>query len=68
MNMGIQELLTAAQVGEELHMRSNSVVSKIKRGEIPAVKVGRQWLIRKDTLDAMLDESIVMAQMKSGDA
>jgi excisionase family DNA binding protein len=55
--MGTHELMTAAQVGELLHMRSDSVVRKIKHGEIPAVKVGRQWLIRKETLDAMLDQS-----------
>jgi excisionase family DNA binding protein len=55
--MSTQELLTAAQVGEVLHMRPDSVVRKIKRGEIPAVKIGTKWLIRKETLDAMLQSS-----------
>jgi excisionase family DNA binding protein len=55
--MSTQELLTAAQVGEVLHMRSDSIVRKIKRGEIPAVKIGKQWLIRKETLDAMLQSA-----------
>lgn len=51
------ELLTAAQVGEVLHMRPDSVVRKIKRGEIPAVKVGTKWLIRREVLEAMLQSS-----------
>jgi excisionase family DNA binding protein len=55
--MSTQELLTAAQVGEVLHIRSDSIVRKIKRGEIPAVKIGKQWLIRKETLDAMLQSA-----------
>jgi excisionase family DNA binding protein len=55
--MGTQELLTTAQVAEVLHMRADSIVRKINRGEIPAVKIGKQWLIRKETLDAMLQSS-----------
>jgi excisionase family DNA binding protein len=52
-----QELLTTAQVGDMLHMRPDSIVRKIRRGQIPAVKVGKPWLIRKDTLEAMLQPS-----------
>ena len=52
--MGTQELLTTAEAAEILRMRPDSLSRKIKRGEIAAVKVGKQWLIRKDTLDAML--------------
>ncbi|HEX2279541.1 MAG TPA: helix-turn-helix domain-containing protein [Candidatus Tectomicrobia bacterium] len=55
--MGTRELLTTAQVEQMLHMRPDSIVRKLKRGQIPAVKVGKQWLIRKDTLDAMLQPS-----------
>jgi excisionase family DNA binding protein len=52
--MGESELLTAEQAGAVLHMRADSVTRKIRRREIPAVKVGRQWLIRRETLEAML--------------
>jgi excisionase family DNA binding protein len=55
--MGTQELLTTAEVAERLRMRPDSIARKIKRGEIPAVKVGKQWLIRKETLDAMVQPS-----------
>jgi excisionase family DNA binding protein len=55
--VGTRELLTTAQVEQMLHMRPDSIVRKLKRGQIPAVKVGKQWLISKDTLDAMLQSS-----------
>jgi excisionase family DNA binding protein len=55
--MGEAELLTAEQAGELLHMRADSVTRKIRNREIPAVKVGRQWLIKRETLEAMLQPS-----------
>jgi excisionase family DNA binding protein len=55
--MGEADLVTAEQAGKLLHMRADSITRKIRRGEIPAVKVGKQWLIRKETLDAMLQPS-----------
>jgi excisionase family DNA binding protein len=50
-------MLTTAEAAEILRMRPDSVARKVKRGEIAAVKVGKQWLIRKETLDAMLQPS-----------
>ena len=38
-------------------MKQDSIARKINRGEIPAVKVGKRWLIRRDTLDAMVQVS-----------
>jgi excisionase family DNA binding protein len=55
--MGTQELLTTAEAAEILRMRPDSLSRKIKRGEIRAVKVGKQWLISRETLDAMLQPS-----------
>ena len=55
--MGEGTLLTTAEAAQLLRMRPDSVGRKIKRGEIPAVKIGKQWLIRKETLDAMLQPS-----------
>jgi excisionase family DNA binding protein len=52
--MEMPEFLTASQVGEILHMRPDSVVRKIKRGDIPAVKVGVKWLIRREDVEALL--------------
>jgi excisionase family DNA binding protein len=50
-------MLTTAEAAEILRMRPDSVARKVKRGEIAAVKVGKQWLIRRETLDAMLQPS-----------
>jgi excisionase family DNA binding protein len=63
MCMGEPEHLTAAQAGELLHMRADSVTRRIRRGQLPAVKVGRQWLIRRETLEAMLRPSTLPGQV-----
>jgi excisionase family DNA binding protein len=55
--MGEPDLLTAEQAGKVLHMRADSITRKIRLGHIPAVKVGKQWLIRRETLEAMLQPS-----------
>jgi excisionase family DNA binding protein len=50
-------MLTTEQAAAVLHMRPDSVVRKIHRQEIPAVKVGKRWLIRRETLEAILQPS-----------
>jgi excisionase family DNA binding protein len=55
--MRTPELLTALQVAEILHMRADSVVRKIHRGELDAVKVGTKWLVKKESLDALLSSA-----------
>jgi excisionase family DNA binding protein len=52
-----ERLLTTGQVAELLHIRPDSVVRKIKRGEIAAVRVGHRWLVRPETLEALLQPS-----------
>ena len=51
------ELYTTAEAAEILRMKPDSVARTIKRDQLAAVKVGKQWLIRKDTLNAMLQPS-----------
>jgi excisionase family DNA binding protein len=51
------EYYTTAEAAERLRMKPDSVARKINRGQLPAVKVGKQWLIRKETLDALLQPS-----------
>jgi excisionase family DNA binding protein len=55
--MSTEEMLTTEQAAAVLHMRPDSLVRKIRRQQIPAVKIGKRWLIRKETLDAMLQPS-----------
>ena len=51
------EHYTTAEAAEILRMKPDSIARKIKRGQLAAVKVGKQWLIRKEALDAMLQPS-----------
>jgi excisionase family DNA binding protein len=46
---------TTAQAAERLHMKAATLARKLSAGELTGVKVGRQWLIRKDLVDAMLE-------------
>jgi excisionase family DNA binding protein len=40
-----------------LRIKPESVSKQIKRGQLPAVRAGKRWLIRKDLVDAMLQPS-----------
>ena len=51
------EHYTTAEVAEKLRITPDGVAKQIKRGLLPAVRVGRRWLIPKETLDAMLEPS-----------
>jgi excisionase family DNA binding protein len=48
------EHYTTTEAAVKLRMTPDGVLKRIKRGELPAVHVGRRWLIPKATLDAML--------------
>jgi excisionase family DNA binding protein len=47
------EHYTTAEVAERLRIKPGSVVKKIERGQLSAVKVGKLWLIPKETVDAL---------------
>jgi excisionase family DNA binding protein len=51
------EHYTTAEAAERLRIKPDSVAKKIKRGQLAAIKVGKLWLIRKETLDALLQPS-----------
>jgi excisionase family DNA binding protein len=55
--MSEPEHYTTAEAAERLRIKPDSVSRKIKRGQLAAIKVGKHWLIRKETLDAMLQPS-----------
>lgn len=57
MGMGESEHYTTAEVAELLRIKPESVSKQIKRGQLPAVRAGKRWLIRKDLVDAMLQPS-----------
>jgi len=47
--------LTTEEVIKYLHVNLRTVYRLIKTGEIPAVRVGRQWRFRRRDIDAWLD-------------
>src|SRR3954471_17400088 len=52
-----ETFLTTEEVLEYLQVNLRTVYRLIKAGKIPAVRVGRQWRIRKRDIDAWLDTS-----------
>jgi excisionase family DNA binding protein len=45
---------TSAEAAARLRMKVDSVARKINRGQLAAIKVGKRWLIPKETVDALL--------------
>src|ERR1041385_5596800 len=50
-----ESFLTTEEVLEYLQVNLRTVYRLIKAGKIPAVRVGRQWRVRKRDIDAWLD-------------
>jgi excisionase family DNA binding protein len=49
------ELLTADETADYLKISKGTVWQWCRGGRLPAVKMGRQWRIRRKDLEAMLD-------------
>jgi excisionase family DNA binding protein len=52
-------LLTAAEVAEQLRVSTMTVYRLIRRGELPAVRVGRNYRVRAADLDTYLAAQVV---------
>jgi excisionase family DNA binding protein len=52
-------LLTAAEVADQLRVSTMTVYRLIRRGELLAVRVGRNYRVRADDLAAYLDGQVV---------
>jgi excisionase family DNA binding protein len=51
------EHYTTAEVATLLRIKPGSVSKMITRGQLPAVKTRKRWLIKKDVVDARLQPS-----------
>ncbi len=56
--MAEDEIMTVDEVAGYLKMNRQTITRMAARGELPAMKVGREWRFRKNYLDAMLDEEL----------
>ncbi|MEX1178697.1 MAG: helix-turn-helix domain-containing protein [Nitriliruptor sp.] len=52
-------LLTAAEVADQLRVSTMTIYRLIRRGELPAVRVGRNYRVRQDELETYLAEQMV---------
>lgn len=52
-------LLTAAEVAEHLRVSTMTIYRLVRRGELPAVRVGRNYRVRESDLTAYLEGQVV---------
>ena len=55
----VEELLTVAEIAESLRVSTMTVYRLIRTGELPAVRVGRNYRVRRRDLTAFLDGQVV---------
>lgn len=53
------ELLTAQEVADLLRVSTMTVYRLIRQGELPAVRVGRSYRVRRPDLEAYLEDQVV---------
>ena len=56
--MDVNKMMTSGEVAEYLRLDVQTVSRMAARGELPAVKLGREWRFKKDYLDAKFDEEL----------
>lgn len=54
-----RSLLTAAEVADRLRVSTMTVYRLIRSGELPAVRVGRNYRVAEDALDDYLQAQLV---------
>jgi len=47
----MKEILDLKEVAEYLRLNKRTVYNLVRKGEIPGTKIGRQWRVKKDSLD-----------------
>lgn len=55
----VQRLLTAAEVADQLRVSTMTIYRLIRSGELPAVRVGRNYRVRAEELEAYLQGQVV---------
>ncbi len=55
--MADDELLTVAEVAKIFRVTLQTIRNWIEWGKLPAVRVGRQFLVRREHIDALLDQA-----------
>lgn len=48
------DVLTPEEAAEILRVHPETIMRRLRKGEIPAAKIGKQWRISRKTIDRML--------------
>lgn len=59
-------LLTVAEVADVLRVSNMTVYRLIKAGQLPAIRVGKNYRIREDDLNRFLEQGAVAAGEANG--
>ena len=62
--MTVTRVMTVSQVARYLNVVPDTIYRKARRGEIPAVKMGKVWRFPKETLDTWLNETALRTVKK----
>lgn len=50
------KIMTLPQVAEYLQFAISTIQKKVAKGELPAVKIGKEWRFPQDVIDKWLEE------------
>ena len=49
----MKDILDLKEVAEYLGLNKRTVYNLVRKGEIPGTKIGRQWRVKKESLDEL---------------
>lgn len=52
----MENIMTIEEVAKYLKMKPQTIYSWAQKGNIPAVKLGKEWRFRKDVIDEWLNQ------------
>ena len=53
----IREIMSLGEAAEYLGLNKRTVYNLVRKGVVPATKIGRQWRVKKENIDRMFKES-----------
>ena len=60
--MSSDELMTIEEVARYLKMKPQTVYKWAQEGQLPGVKLGKEWRFRKAHLDEWVDTSVLLSR------
>ncbi len=57
-----KENLTVKDVAEYLNRSETTIYNMLNNGDIPGIKLGGKWIVRKSDLDNFLDQQLAEQQ------